>query len=138
MFAGALEFSFIPHARCPEYADRLGIYTLADAWNCVKEIREDPGDGEWLHADILGVIADVCARTFALMGNCRFPVYITPATTRGRFDTWKLINERRLERQEGRLPITSGVMSDLQPTRELVWETEERNQDRARRRYLRA
>ena len=54
-----------------------------DAWNLItEEIRGSVGDGEWLHANSLGAVADVFARTFALMGSCRCPFYITPAMAR--------------------------------------------------------
>ena len=43
----------------------------------MKEIRENAGGGAWMHAERLGAISDTSARTSALMGNCRFPLYIT-------------------------------------------------------------
>ena len=53
-----------------------------DAWNWAMEIKEKVGDGEWLHADGLGALADVLTRTFSMIGNCRFPLYITPDMAR--------------------------------------------------------
>ena len=49
-----------------------------DAWNWVtKEIRGEIGGGEWLHAESLGAIAGVFARTPALVDIVAFR-YISP------------------------------------------------------------
>ena len=84
------------------------------------------------------MVADVSARTFAFIGNCRFPLYVTPALARERFGAWKSINERRTERQGWPFATTLGDMPESQPTLKLLWAIVGRNQDRARRHYLRA
>ena len=110
-----------------------------DAWNWItKEIRGNMGDGGWLRADSLWEIADVVARTFALMGSRRFPLYITPSRAREWFDIWKLIDERRMGRQGWPFSATLDDLSASQPNLKLFWSIAERNQDRARRRYIRA
>ena len=68
-----------------------------DAWDWVaKEIKENGNDGDWLRAGSSGDIKDVSARAFSMMGNCRFPLYVTPDMGREWFDTWKMINVRRM------------------------------------------
>ena len=106
-----------------------------DAWNWItKEIRGNMGDGGWLRADSLREIADVVARTFALMGSRRFPLYITPSRAREWFDIWKLMNGRRMERQGWSVSGTSEDPSVSQPTLKLFLSIAERNRGRARRR----
>ena len=64
------------------------------AWNWVtNEIKGDGGNREWMRADCLGVVADIFARTLAVAGNCRFPLYTNPAMAQEWFDAWTLINE---------------------------------------------
>ena len=68
-----------PRAHRPRHADRLGIYTRINARNGEnKEINENLGDGDWMHADSLGATPDVFARVSPLVGNCRFPLYLAP------------------------------------------------------------
>ena len=113
-FTGATEYSILPRARCPQYADLLGIYTRADAWNWVsKEIKGNIANGKWLHADSPGAIANVFARTFALIGNCRFPSHITHAMAREWFGALTVINERRMGRQGWPFSATSHDSSAL-------------------------
>ena len=82
-FTGAIEYSIFRLARCPHCADLLGIRTRMDACNwAAEEIKGNIGDGERLHADSLGAIADASVRTFALMGTCRFLLYTTRAMAR--------------------------------------------------------
>ena len=91
-----------------------------DAWNWIpREIKGGAGGGEWLHADSLGAMADVFGRTFALMGSCRFPLYVTPAMAREWFQIWKLINECRMGRQGWSLLATSEDPSISQPALKL-------------------
>ena len=72
-FKGALEFVTCPHVRRPQYVASFGIRNRMLAWQrVVTEARENVGGGDWMHADCLGALADTFARTFALMGNCRF------------------------------------------------------------------
>ena len=68
-----------------------------------------------MHADGLGAIADVSARTFSMVGNCRFPLYITPDVAREWFDTWGMISVRRMKRQGRPFSPTSVDMSDSHP-----------------------
>ena len=57
-------------------------------------------DDTWAQAPSLSKIATIFARTFALMGKCRFPLYISQSLAGERFDIWRMINERRMTRYE--------------------------------------
>ena len=72
------------------------------------------------------------------MGNCRFPHYFTSVVAREWFGVRKLINESRMARQGWPFsdPLEGTSISHL--TLKLFWAIAERNQDHARRRYLRA
>ena len=99
-FKGALYFAIFPYARCPQYADNLGIHGRMSAWNWISgRIRRDNEKGDWMHAGSLEAITDVFSSTSQLMGYCRFPLFITPTIARGCFDIWKSINECRMRRQ---------------------------------------
>ena len=104
----------------------------------VQDIYENAGDGEWMHADCIGEIADIFARTFAAMGNCRSPLYITPLMAVEWFSSWKVINEQRLARNKWAFAETDPESSILKPSLALFRTIVKRNPDRARRRYLRA
>ena len=54
----------------------------------VGEIEGNISYGEMPHDDILGAIADVFDRAFALIGSCRFPLYIAPTMAREWFEIW--------------------------------------------------
>ena len=71
------------------------------AWNWVlMQIKTNVLDESWMHSPILAEIADIFARTFAMMGNCRLPLYISETKAEECFDIWRLINEQRMERFE--------------------------------------
>ena len=54
-----------------------------DAWSWAnEEIKENLADDEWLHADTLRDFAAELARAFAMTGNRRLPLNITPETAR--------------------------------------------------------
>ena len=83
------------------------------------KIKKHVDDGDRLHDDSLCAIADVFARTCPLIGNCRFPAYITPDMAREWFDTPKLINLHRMVRWGWPLPSTSADTPDLHPAIEI-------------------
>ena len=77
----------------------MGIHYRMIAWAwVVLEIRTHVGDASWTHDAGLDSIADIFSDTFALMGNCRFPLYITGGMVQEWFDSWKLISEQPMER----------------------------------------
>ena len=48
------------------------------AWNwVVMQIKKNAMDTNWTQSQILAKIVGIFARTFTMMGNCRFPLYIT-------------------------------------------------------------
>ena len=98
-FLGALEFAIFPHARRPQYAAASGINNRLLAWKwAASQIQDNVRDEQWMHANCLKDIADIFSRTFAMMGNCRFPLYITGELAEVWFDVWRLINEQRMSR----------------------------------------
>ena len=64
--SGATEYSFLPHARWPQYAVSSGLRNRMVDWNWVtREVQTNISDREWLRADRLGALADVFALTSA-------------------------------------------------------------------------
>ena len=97
----APEYSPFPHTRRPIFAFSFGINNRGMAWNLVAtQIRNNVMDKNWTHAQSLAKIADIFARTFAAMRNCRFPLYISKEEAEEWFDIWRLINEQQPERYE--------------------------------------
>ena len=86
----------------------------------------------------LSRIADIFARTLALMGKCRFPLYISKSTAEEWFDIWRMINVQRMERH-GWPPVgPAEEQTSLHPTLASFRRNAERNQAKGRLRYLRA
>ena len=52
----------------------------------------------WAQAPNLSKIADILARTFSLMGKCRFPSYIPEIEAEERLDIWRTIEEEWMVR----------------------------------------
>ena len=96
------------------------------------------GDEQWIYARSLATIADIFSRTFARMGNCRFPLYI-PGEEAGEWsDIWRLITEQRMARNEWAFSSVSTQQETLRPTLALFRTVAGRNHARTRRRFLRA
>ena len=87
-FTGALEYAMCPHARSPVFAKSFGIANRDIAWGWIAEqIKQDVMDENWAQAPNLSKIADIFARAMALMGKCRFPLYIAESKA----EDWFLI-----------------------------------------------
>ena len=57
---GVLDFAKFHQSRRSQYADNLRIRSRMDAWKWITgEIKGDIENGERMHADSLGAIADV-------------------------------------------------------------------------------
>ena len=98
---GAFDYSVFPHAPRPQFAFLLGVLSRAMAWEwAAKEIRGNIRLDEWQHAASLGRPADILARAFSAIGNCKFPLYINPQMADEWFHCWQLINEQRMVRNE--------------------------------------
>ena len=67
-----LEYALCPHARRPNFAASSGVKNRDIAWNWIaSQIKTHvTGDG-WMHSSSIVKIADIFARTFTMMGNCR-------------------------------------------------------------------
>ena len=63
-----------------------------------SQIQDNVRDEQWTHANCLKDIADIFSRTFTMVGNCRFLLYITGEMAEEWFDVWRLINEQRMAR----------------------------------------
>ena len=76
-----MEFAFFPHARRPQRAQPVRIFsrTLASDW-VVSEIESHVGDFNWSRPKSLGAIADILTS----LGNWRFHLY----TTAGMAQEW--------------------------------------------------
>ena len=65
---GALEFALFSHARCPQHAQYVGIFSRTPAWDWVaSEIKSHVGDSNWSHAKSLDAIVDIFSNNFTLM-----------------------------------------------------------------------
>ena len=95
-------------------------------------------DDAWAQAPSLSKIATIFARTFALMGKCRFPLYISQSLAGERFDIWRMINERRMTRYEWSFAGSEAEQKSSHPSILSFRSIAERYQARAPRRYLRA
>ena len=102
---------------------------VGSAQRVAKEINEDVGDGEWFHAACFGEITDILHRTFAAMGHCLFPLYITPVIATEWFPSWKVINEQRMGRNKWTFMGTDEESSPLPPSVALFRAIVKRNQD---------
>ena len=72
------------------------------------------------------------------MGNCRFPLYITPDVACEWLDTWEMLNRRRIDRQRWSFSATPVDITDVHPTLKISWAVAEQTLDRARHQYRRA
>ena len=73
-----------------------------------------------------------------MMGNCCFPPYSSKEEAGEWFDTWRLINEQRMERYEWPFPEPNAEQDSLRPAIAEFRAIAGRNHSRARRRFLRA
>ena len=136
---GIREYAIFPRARSPISAKSFGIANRDIAREWIKrQIKKNVMDGTWTQAPNLSKIADIFARTFLLMGKCRFPLYISKTTAEGRFDIWRMINEQRMARNARSFVGVEAERNSLHPTMASFRRIAERNQAKARRRYLRA
>ena len=109
------------------------------AWKwVVSQIRNNVGNEQWMHARSLTDIADISSRAFTVMGNCRFPLYITSEMAEKWFDVWRLINEQRMTQNEWSFLGSSAETNTLQPTLTFFRSVAQRNHARSRLRFLRA
>ena len=77
-FMSVLEYAIFPRARRPNFAASFGIENRDSAWGwTTDEIKRNVMDDTWAQAPSLSNVATIFARTFALMGKCRFPLYIS-------------------------------------------------------------
>ena len=96
---GALEYARVSHARRPNSPSSFGVSNHVMAWNwAVAQIENNVGDGQWMRAQSLAKIADIFTRSFTMLGNCRFPLFILQEKAEERCDIRRLINGRRLGR----------------------------------------
>ena len=122
-----------------DFASSFGINNRDIAWNwAVTWIRNNVCDKQWMHAQSLAEIADIFTRTFAMMGNCRSPLYFPRGKAEDWFDIWRLIDEQRVERNEWSFSGSSTERGPLHPTLALFRPVPERNHARSLRRFLRA
>ena len=76
------------------------------------EIKDNAKDGNWLHGDSLGAVADI----FAVVGNCRFLPYFPPTMAGEWFEIWKLLTERRVGNKDWPfLPPRSNYQTSARP-----------------------
>ena len=54
-------------------------------------------DANWMQAPNLPEIADIFARTMVLMGQRRFPLYISKSQAEEWFLIWRMLNGQRME-----------------------------------------
>ena len=135
----ALEYSIFPDVRRLLYLGLMGIHTRIGAWTWVDEqIKENLDDRTWMLANSLESIPDVAARVFSQMGNCRFPLHITPTVVRYWCDISSLVSTRRMQHHGWPFSSPRMDLDDLHPTLPIFRAVVERNLGRARRRYLRA
>ena len=74
IFLGTLEYSLFPHTRRPIFASPSSINNRDVARNwAVTQIKNNVMGENWMHSQGLAKIADILARTFTMMGICRFP-----------------------------------------------------------------
>ena len=104
----------------------------------MTEIRGNIRAGDRTHADCLGAIADTFARTVALMGHCRFPLYTNGDMAQEWFDSWKLINMQRAERNGRPFLNSSTETGAVRPRIAFFLSVVRRSHGRFRRKYLRA
>ena len=102
------------------------------------QIKKNAMGGNRTHSQSLAKIADIFARTSTIMGNCRFPLYISKTKAEERRDILRAINERRMERNEWPFSGPNAEQDSLRPAIAVFRAIAERNHSRARRRFLRA
>ena len=95
-------------------------------------------DDGWMHSASLVKIADIFARTFTMMGNCCFPPYISRTEAGERFDVWRLLNERRMERLDWSSSGSDAEKASPHSSIALLRTIAGRNHSRPRRGFLRA
>ena len=99
-YQDALEFALFPHARCPQHAQPVGIFSRTLAWAWVaSEIKPHVGDLNWSLAKSLEAAVGLPPNTFRLTGNCRFPHYITAGMAQEWCELCMLPSEQRVARR---------------------------------------
>ena len=99
--SGTLEYALFPHARRPIFASAYSVDNSVVARNWVAlQIKNNAMDKNWTRSQSVAKIADIFARAFAVMGNCRVPLSISRTEAEEWFDIWRLINGQWMERYE--------------------------------------
>ena len=136
---GALEFAICPHARSPSFAESFGIANRGMAWGWITDqIKQTSMDTNWTQAPNLSKIADIFARTMVFMGKCRVPLYLSESKAEDWFLIWRMLNDRRMERNGQAFTGAEGERKAFRPSTASLRRIAERNQAKARLRYLRA
>ena len=138
-FIGNLEYAIFPHARILVFAMSFGKKKRDMArQRAAGQIKKNVMDETWTQAPNLSKIADIFARTSSLIGKCRLPLYFSKTKADEWFDIWRVINEERVERNDWSFVGAKVEQASLHPTITAFRRIAERNQAKARLRYLRA
>ena len=95
------------------------------------------GGEQWMHARSWTKIPGFVSRTFTIVGNCCFPLYIPREKAEEWFSISHLINEQRMARNEWSFSGPSTEQEAGLPTLALSQTVAERNRARSCRRFLR-
>ena len=116
-------------------ASKIG--TLRGVWITVQ-IKRNVMDITSAEAPKLSEIATIFASTSTLMGMCWLPLYIPQTKAVEWFDIWRMITEQRMTRHDWPFMGSEEERQSSHPSILSLRSIAERNQARARRRYLRA
>ena len=100
---------------------------MARQWSA-GQIKKNIPDETWTQAPNQSKTADIFARTFALMGKCRFPLYFPKTKAEDSFDIWRMITEERMKHNDWSFGGTPEEQTSLHPTITAFRRIAERNQ----------
>ena len=94
-FARMPDFAVVPHISRHPPAAAAGLSGEGRAWDWIQEqIREEDRNPEWFRNGLIEKIGVAFSHLSNRVGDCRFPLYVSPQMAPDLRELWNVVSER--------------------------------------------